>query len=458
MNIDFIPEKVVVGKSSKRGWVSCRYKGQKWTGEGIFTRITGGFKPHLQRDNVKELKKAITASTEEFDNAPTKGFKLVGFPGMCQDGNLYSINEFNNRSNVILEDPRGFNIAISLREFFDLLAESDGTLKSNEFELELCYGWNAGNSRPSLISTKNAKYKKLLEESRKLLAAKDDTEYVTPAKLVAGKVYLNVNDSKQYMYLGKMDVYSLRCQKASFGCGSYEYLELFQKDKLDTTGAERFVFYKLGATGVNNYYTPVNDPYWCKAGISKTFVENTDPIKASKMYDDPTKACTFENIMENVSRNLLFNRIDFAGSKKTESMPPEMFYARYGKEKSVSNIFWPESYFSDYLPVLDRMDRQVVFKVDRPYSSSSNTTGNSVYSISHLKTWKERMSSYYCDERGTMIETFRCKSLSDFYCVFLPRMLVIKLENGKTMLQAQAAGFQKPSFEKGIKGYYSHAV
>lgn len=102
------PSKFVVGytditlensQKAKLGYPSCKWlKEGKWTETSRFSRITGGYAPHQQRDAEKQLKKDLGMKIEEFNNEPLEGFQIL----KVHHG--YASNDHF----VTVKDPRGF--------------------------------------------------------------------------------------------------------------------------------------------------------------------------------------------------------------------------------------------------------------------------------------------------------------------------------------------------------------
>lgn len=267
----FIPDKVVVGRAKKSSipdlaYLTCKYKKTKWVGESIFTRITGGFKPHLQRDSSVELKKAIQNSIDVIDNVPTRGFSFVSH---C--ANVYNMNEFYRLYNVVLRDPRGFSFAISTSEFFKLLDLAGGNLENGALNnIECVYVWNDYSSRPALMATSEAEYDISKKASEAILNYKDNTKFLTPSKLVEGKIYKGSDTMPGlWMYLGKRDVYSARCHYVAIAEQSYDVFDALASSITDETGRGRYIFYNLQSKESHS-------PFEVKAGIAKCLEAEVD--------------------------------------------------------------------------------------------------------------------------------------------------------------------------------------
>ena len=441
MNGDFIPDKVVGGRFKKGpgAFLSCKYKRQKWVGEGIFTRITGGYKPHLQRDTCVELKKAITDSTFEFDNVPTVGFKVVGYKT-----NYYGINEFNGMLNVILFDPRGFEVAISVEEFFNLLKITGGNMENSVLKnFECVYVWHPYSSRPHLISTLDPSYLKLKAESDAEIAFKDTTKYLTPTKLVVGACYEGTDNMPgKYVYCGKMDVISKACSNIAVGEESYDVLDILSKKQTDISGKNRLVFFKLGADG---------SPFVIKNGIAKCFVNSCsyDP-KEYKMFDGSGDS-TVENIMNAFAECPLFNKIDFARSfKDYEFMPQSMFNLVIHSSSCSSSIFWPYNVGNNRNIVMSaaHAHRPVEILVDSNWSTNVKR-----WIVYYVPTVDREHDFYSYGSKKHLVGT--CEYCDDaIYNLVKPETPIIYYTSGRKMPQRYAL-FVKPKAFCHTRRYYS---
>lgn len=465
MIIDFIPKKIVVGKcqSSENGWVTCRYEDDKWTGESIFSRLTGGFKPHLQLDSTKELKKTISGASLEFDNTPINGFKFVRYGGgySYKTGNIYGITEFNDNSNVIILDPRGFNIAISLNEFFALLDECGGNLTNNEFNLELCYGWTKSSSRAKLISSSNHIFTKIKTNSDNLIEKLQSTDMITPTKLKIGEIY-EANSKKvdagYYMYMGKMDVYSLKCQKTAFKYNDYKYLDYFIDDRSDFTGKDKYIFYYLGhCDNISGNIRNDIDPYYISSGIAKCFMKCKKTVDPSNfmMYDDSNVKCSYDAIRSDMDHNLVFNRIKFFDKYNMQSVPYELFRIRYELPYDADTLhFWPNKLFISSRAFMN--DAGISLKLEK-YNDYS--TPNSMrYLTRRLENRDAPRQSYYSSSYHSLTYSDDVISdFSDFYNKMKPISYVLEFENGCVMKMSQSMDFVQKECIDPIKYYYWNA-
>ena len=377
---------------------------------------------------------------------------------------------------MILADPRGFNIAISIAEFFNLLSECNGNLVHNEFELELCYAWNEFNSRPMLISTKNPYYEKLVAKSKKAAEQQKNENFVTPKNLVYGKVYKGNSEkgvNGLFVYLGKHDVYSTACQKIAFRYSSYKYLKYFTKDNQDMSGEDRFVFYRLGADGVGACYDKSHDPYLIRSGIGKLFFD--EEVKNVKLedyhlYNDWTKDCTLPNLEHDLKTNFVFNRIKFDAEKEDEiftSMSMRIFNNRrphYNAQRH-ENMTWPvdvngnENFFSQrrWTNWMSSFFKPISLEIASYHRDPKHKVV--VYEAEEYQD-SERQYYYYGNRQGKKLDQFEIVESDEdevtktLYDYFNPQIRILYLENGEEMNLAQASLFTEPKCEFSIVNNY----
>ena len=216
MDYSYVPNKITVGMfNGTDGFVTCKYKGEKWLQVSIFERLCS-FKPHRQLSCEKEIKKALAGAVFEHDNVPTEGFKFC-----AADNDLYKLyHKYGSRGDVVLEDPRGFNIAITEDNFFGLLSSSGFSMKDRVILRKLAYAWSDRDCRFLLVDAETDKFNKTQDASSKIIKAVDTMTYLTKKQLQVGHIYLTKTGEK-YMYLGEHSTYSGRCHLNAYDNGWY---------------------------------------------------------------------------------------------------------------------------------------------------------------------------------------------------------------------------------------------
>ena len=298
MDYSYVPNKITVGMfNGTDGFVTCKYKGEKWLQVSIFERLCG-FKPHRQLSCEKEIKKALAGAVFEHDNVPTEGFKFC-----AADNDLYKLyHKYGSRGDVVLEDPRGFNIAITEDNFFGLLSSSGFNMKDRVILRKLAYAWSDRDCRFLLVDAETDKFNKTQDASSKIIKAVDTMTYLTKKQLQVGHIYLTKTGEK-YMYLGEHSTYSGRCHLNAYDNGFYS-LEPYLADRTDMTRWNPIVLFRLFSKSSQQ-----SSEYVLQSSCSKLFTKELDEDGSAYSYRGI--ACTYENIKQDMAFQPLFNRLDF---------------------------------------------------------------------------------------------------------------------------------------------------
>lgn len=381
----YVPNKITVGMfNGTDGFVTCKYKGEKWLQVSIFERLCG-FKPHRQLSCEKEIKKALAGVVFEHDNVPTEGFKFC-----AADNDLYKLyHKWGSRGDVVLEDPRGFNIAITEDNFFSLLSSSGFNIKDRVILRKLAYAWSDRDCRFLLVDAETDKFNKTQEASSKIIEAVDTMKYLTKKQLQVGHIYLTKTGNK-YMYLGEHPTYSGICHLNAYDNGCYS-LDTYLDDRTDMTRKNSIVLFKL------DNKTPNLNEYVLQSSCSKMFIKELDEDGSDYKYRGIT--CTYENIKQDMAFQLLFNKLDFKRltycNNVTELVSLDtfckvLFNKSYDQHLLPQRFFWRTSWFmSETYKYLKRYNTsfsnndKIVFREYR--SSSSNRWWSSSYlsSVEH---------------------------------------------------------------------------
>ena len=145
--------------------------------------------------------------------------------------------------------------------------------------------------------------------------------------------------SCKYLYLGTHATYSDECQLKAVMRGDYSDLHSFIEDRRDCTSPAKHVFYCLNPSypvltvpaGITRN-KPGASPYFIIGSLSKLFEkeeENVDFTKF-KMYNDPKKDATLENVQLDMEASAFFNKVDFSKSKEKAKLSYDMFESFYG--------------------------------------------------------------------------------------------------------------------------------
>ena len=294
---NWLPDKIIVGKYDGSvdhreygrkelcGFVTCRYKNEKWAAANKFEELCG-YKPNTQKDSKKELMKAIENKVDEFENVPVSGFELVSWQEniYCR-GNSRRAYEYGF---IVLRDPRGFCIEVDENDFMCmLLNDCDGNLENGKLPKAYSYVFS---STGFLLVAEDSKhyqeaksYTELHVQRQKAITAHRKTHKL---ELKVGHFYDDKKGDRRWLYLGKMDWFSQKAWKDfrnSRFCSRYSskwlYEELLDlqrgfgyhrtddtkwpwKDSewlnlvvtADSSFTSRHVFVDLGKTRVEPYY------------------------------------------------------------------------------------------------------------------------------------------------------------------------------------------------------------
>ena len=334
---EFVPQQMTVGMFNGNAFVTCRYKYDKWLNVSMFERLCG-YKPHSQRDPEKMLKKNIFNAVETIDNTPISGFSFVDF-----NKDLYGLyyNSYDC-TDVVLQDPRGFNVAVTAENFWYMLRCAGMNMKDGEIiDHKFAYAWSSGASRFLIVDAESDTFTHCLSESCKHKADIDSTKYMTASQLEVGKVY-KTTDDHEVVYLGKHDTYSDLCHLEAYDNKGYlkSSIDKFCHDRTDLTGIDKHVFFVLGVK-INKYcgyeipgisYGTDCNPYVAKKSVSKYILKKLpdNTMSKYKMYNTDV-AVTYDKIIDDMQHSLFFNKLDFAKSDKSyEKLDLEHFISEYG--------------------------------------------------------------------------------------------------------------------------------
>lgn len=311
----FVPLKFTVGIDNKgNGFLSMKDEHGKWTNISVFEKHCG-YKPHTQKDASKEIDKVLTQQVQEIENVPTSGFKLVNV-----HKHIYHTDHFKDVEIAVLQDPRGWNVGIQTAVLQTLLESNGFNIVNGELvDVELMYCWPKYDV-PFSVTIANDKAKKLQAATAKYVGMRETFAALKPSELEVGKVYSSKTSKLSgnlYMYLGKHDIFSTEAHLRAVMAENYDCLENLLEKRDDITGKDKHVFYCLDSIKKDCYALrnncPGYSPYYITKNISKLF-DKCEVVDLTKyaMHNDNIKPCTFENIKDDMSRNALFNMLDFS--------------------------------------------------------------------------------------------------------------------------------------------------
>ena len=314
----FVPLSFMIGIDDRdRGFPSMRDETGGWTNVAVFEKHCG-FKPHVQRDASKEIRKSLTQQVREIENVPISGFKLV----KVYENGAYHSDYFRDKSCVVLKDPRGWEVSIQATVLQSLLESNGFNLNDGELAgIELMYCWPRSGGVPFSVVVANDRAKKLQAATAEYVVGARETVFaLKPSELEVGKVYSSKTSRMSehlYMYLGKHDVFSAEAHLRAVMADNYDCLEHLAGVRKDISGEGKHVLYCIDsckkdcwALGDN---CPGYSPYFITSGLSKLFDKCEDvDLTRYTMHNDDSKPCTLENIRDDMAKSVLFNKIDFS--------------------------------------------------------------------------------------------------------------------------------------------------
>lgn len=312
----FVPTKFMVGIDNKSiGFLSMKDEHGKWTNVSVFEKHCG-YKPYTQKDASKEIDKVLTQQVQEIENVPTSRFKLVNV-----HKHIYHTDHFKDVEISVLQDPRGWNVGIQTTVLQTLLESNGFNIENGELVgVELMYCWPKSGNVPFSVAIANDYAKKLQAATAKYVGMRETFAALKPSEIEVGKVYSSKTSKLSghlYMYLGKHDIFSDDAHLRAVMAENYNCLEELAEQRNDITGEDKHVFYCLDSIKKDSYALrnnyPGYSPYYVTKNISKLF-DKCEVVDLAKytMYNDSIKPCTFENIKNDMSRNALFNMLDFS--------------------------------------------------------------------------------------------------------------------------------------------------
>ena len=180
------------------GYPSCKWLGDgKWTNVSTFSRLTGGYKPHAQRDCEKQMLKDIGTKLEEVSNDLVSGFTVLGIHH----------SGIANGSCCVLRDPRGWAVNVDRQWLEKAIFKHGCSVSSNgEVSGKWFYAWSYG----SFAGIWHESELDTIDTDDDLLASqKNQYTSFKLADLEVGKIYDMASDSgdktdvTRVVYLGQ---------------------------------------------------------------------------------------------------------------------------------------------------------------------------------------------------------------------------------------------------------------
>ena len=259
-----------------------------------------------------------------FANDPVEGFRVAG-----QTYNVYGYKtgEYNKSAgDIIVLDPRGFEIGIPPKDFAKIMAGADmaGGVISGKY----AYAWSTDSSRCLVLLKEGTPEFKDADACRKEFDSRErpKIECVKKSDLVVGRAYaamkVLVGD---WIYAGIRNTYSDECHIAAFDSGKYD-VEAAMENEKDWASSGYYAKFKT-STGRMTFFPAKFDkkrPWVSRADVSGVFKEEAPLPSAFHFFDSPCKGvpATVESIENAVASCPAFQRIDFARFKAENEWEP----------------------------------------------------------------------------------------------------------------------------------------
>lgn len=213
--------------------LSCRYPKHGWTQLARFKTLVG-YAPGQQRDMEVEMAKAVSGAVAMVENKPLTGFKLVAQRHSSRGEAIASwtaeARAANECAAFLVEDPRGFAVAVEPSSFYLLLEASGGCLDGYAFRCEAAYVWDSASSCPRLVPASSETWKRAWAESRAAEEAEAKRVWLKPSQLATGKFYVAAKPGQDRgaeaeptgcFYLGRLPVYTHLARSMAIRAGRW---------------------------------------------------------------------------------------------------------------------------------------------------------------------------------------------------------------------------------------------
>ena len=297
-----------------------------------------------------------------FLNDPVEGFHVTG-----RTFNIYGYKtgEYNKSAgDIIVFDPRGFEIGIPPKDFAKIIADADIT--NGVITGKYAYAWSTDSSHcMTLLKEGSSKFKdaytcRVEFEGRE----RSKIEYVKKRDLVVGRAYSAMKVlTGDWIYAGIHDTYSDECHIAAFDSGKYDIKAALENEK-DWASSGYYAKLKT-STGRMVFFPTKFDkkrPWVSRADISGVFKNEVPLPSAFHFFDSPQKGvpATVESIETAIAASPAFQRIDFA---------------RFGTEKGWESLDF--EVFSYMLEQREQSAKFMAFPFDRYYYAIFKASANS---------------------------------------------------------------------------------
>lgn len=450
----FIPDKISVGlfdsnvslrhakltsrlfqepKSSKFGFVTCRFKYGQWMSLGVFERLTG-YKPSAQRDSAVQLTKEVSGTVQELDNVPVEGFRIASW---MSNPYGFRTKEYSFMGDVVLEDPRGFMVAVKTDSFFRTLAISNGNVREGSLHGKYVYGWRCADKMLTLVPAAATEFEKWRNWSDRCKVKEKPVAGVRKSDLVQGHVYRGIGAmAGDWMYVGKMDTYSQDCHMDAFDNGGKYDVDHFLKHEAShfrcrgyvswPTAKGRLVFRSMRQQA--QQYVARTDVY---GALSDEIQPGPGGVYCDSdgrpyMFEDG-KNMTYERVIEDVESSPAFHKIAFSDNVERLSVPVGLTKYDYGYFDSMPCSFFPFVY---------RLNARMTLSEDGHWNKvtfAGPLREDGTKSFRLYRNLEARIGNAPAASYGTMPDDLRKMTLQELYDSVMPTYPVYRLDNGKRL-------------------------
>ena len=450
----FIPDKVSVGlfssnaslrhaklnsrlfrepKSGEFGFVTCRFKYGQWVSLGVFERLTG-YKPSMQRDSAVQLTKEVSGTVQELDNAPVEGFRIASWMsnpyGFCT-------KEYSCTGDVVLEDPRGFMVAVKTDSFFRALTLAGGNVREGSLLGKYAYGWRCADKMLTLVPAVAAEFEKWKKWSDRCRVKEKTAAGIRKGDLVQGRVYRGTGVmTGDWMYVGKMDTYSQDCHMDAFDNGGRYDVDRFLKHEAShfrcrgyaswPTTKGRLVFRSMKQQA---------QQYVTRADIRGVLLDELKPGPDGSYCDsggrpyafEDGKNVTYERVMEDVGSSPAFHKIVFSDNVERLPIPVELTKYDYGYLDRMPYSFFPFVY---------RLNARMTLSKDEHWNKvtfAGPLREDGTKSFRLHRNLEASVGNVSAASYRTTPDDLRKMTLQELYDSVMPTYPAYRLDNGKQL-------------------------
>jgi hypothetical protein len=447
----FAPNEIAIGlfdfNSNISGFPTCRYMDKGWLKTSTFKRLTKGYMPTQMKDPELQLKKTLYNKVLTLNNDPVEGFYITGLTG-----NIYGYLTHDYKysyGDVIITDPRGFQVGIAVKDFIKILASSN--ISNGKLVGKYFYVWSTDEQHYfTLIKEGTAEFENAIgcrKNFESLERPKDKS--VKKKELIIGCAYTAKKVlTGDWIYAGIYPTYSGKCHIAAFDNNKYDIPAAIENEKKwSSTG-----YYTQFKTSINKmiFFPDKVDykyPWVARSDISGIFKNKTKLPSYFNLIDLSSKnvSPTLESINNAISVSPAFQRIDFKRFKyenKWEPLDFEVFNYIFSLNNNIKITQFP--FDKSYNLIIKSNNTHSTYNncwiklgIDRGWSAKNDITEWFVWNLSEIKRLK--INNYSLN-----LFSYKNKytlSHNDMYQLIKPLVPIMYFENGYKVPQQIALKF-----------------